>query len=340
MGLDYTKLYLIEEFAEEYHLGRMGRRELLRRAVLIAGGVGAAAAVLRGLIGVQGASAAARKAHPSVAANVAPGEMRAARLDEPGAHTMPPVETTTAPVVREDDPAIVAAMVEFAGDAGPVFGYLARPSGVGTYPAIIAIHENRGMVEPIMDIARRFAKEGFVALAVDLISRAGGTASFGGDLMAIMAAHGQQTNETRLADMLAAVEYVKTLPYVNQQAGFGAIGYCFGGGMAYLLAANSAEIRAATPYYGSTDPAMLAQRTQAAILGFYGADDTRTTAQEPDVRAAMMAAGKVFDAVIYPNTGHAFFNNTNPMGGPFGYNPQSAADAWRRTLAWFMQYLG
>ena len=127
--------------------------------------------------------------------------------------------------------------------------------------------ENRGMIEPIMDISRRYAKEGFVALAVDLISRASGTASFGGDIMAIMAAHGRQTDATRLADMLAALEYLKTLPFVNSAAGFGVTGFCFGGGQTFSLAARSPDIKAAAPFYGSTMPDALAGTQAAFVVG-------------------------------------------------------------------------
>jgi len=340
MKLDVTKQYLVEEFAEEYELGQMPRRELVQRTVLLAGGMAAAASVLRGLIDVKGVSAASKRTHATIAANVEPVELRAAATGEPGARTLPPTSISTADVVAPDDPAIIINWVEAPGEAGPVWGYLARPSAPGSYPAIIVIHENRGVIEPNGDIARRFAKEGYVALAVDLLSRAGGTNSLNGDPMAIMAAHGAQTDATRLADMLTMVNWLKTQPYVNTRAGMGVIGFCFGGGMAFLLAANSTEIRAATPFYGSTNPALLASGTRAAILAFYGATDVRTTAQETEVRAAMAQAGKSFDSVIYLDTGHAFFNNYLPAGGNLTYNPVSAADAWRRTLAFFMQNLG
>jgi carboxymethylenebutenolidase len=333
MTLDHTNKYLIEEFAEDYQDGRMGRRELLQRTLLLAGGVGAAAGVLRGLIDVKGAAAAAKPAYPRLAATIAPGDLRAAAQNEPGAKTMPPSAQTTTPVVPQDDPEIVASMVEFPGEAGTVFGYLARPAAAGSYPAIITVHENRGMIEPNMDIARRFAKEGFVALAVDLISRAGGTASFAGDIMAIMAAQGQQTDATRLADMLAALEYLKTLPFVNTAAGFGVTGFCFGGGQTFSLAARSPDIRAAVPFYGSAMPDNLAG-TQAAVLAIYAENDPRITMQAPDVEAAVMRAGRPVETVIYPASGHGFFNNTGDR-----YNPTSAQDAWRRVVGWFTTHL-
>ncbi|MGH2585961.1 MAG: dienelactone hydrolase family protein, partial [Dehalococcoidia bacterium] len=254
---------------------------------------------------------------------------------EPGARTQPPPERTTANVVEENDPAIIAGMVEFPGEAGPVFGYLAQPSAEGSFPALLVIHENRGLIEPAMDIARRFAKEGFVALAIDLLSRSGGTAAFAEDPMAISGALMSVNDEQRAADMTAGIEYLKAQPFVNAAAGFGVVGYCFGGGQVYSLAARNPDIRAAVAYYpaGSTSAEMLTA-TNAAVLGIFGETDMRITSMAPDYEAAMTAAGKTFEAVVYPNAGHAFFNNAG-----MNYNAEAAVDAWRRTLEWFMRYL-
>lgn len=341
MVLDGNQEYLVGEFAELYRAGRMGRREMLRRSLLVTGSVGATAAALRTFgVPAQGAEAAtsAAFAERTVFANIAPSDIRAALAGEPGQRTAPPLATSSEPVVAANDPAIIASMVQFPGEAGTVFGYLARPSAAGRYPGIILIHENRGLVEPNLDIARRFAKEGYVTLAVDLISRQGGTQAFAADPMAISGVLGQTTDEQRAADMTAGVEYLKRQSFVNVAAGFGVIGYCFGGGQAFSLAARNPDIRAATPYYGTTTPANLVN-TRAAVLAFYGEVDTRTTAQAPEIEAAMAQTGRPYATVIYPDTGHAFFNNTNPSGGGFGYNPVASQDAWRRTLAWFAAHL-
>jgi carboxymethylenebutenolidase len=336
MAMDSNQKYLVEEFAEDYLEGRMGRREMLRRSLFVTGSVAVTATALRAAgVPVQGAEAAAASAYADrkVFATLGAADLRAAGKGQPGSSTMPPAERTTENVVAEDDPAIVAGMVEFPGEAGPVFAYLARPSGEGRYPAVIVIHENRGLIEPNMDIARRYAKEGFVALAVDLISRAGGTAAFAGDPMAISGALGSVNDEQRAADMTAGIEYLKAQPFVNAAAGFGVTGFCFGGGQAYSLAARNPDIRAAVPYYGSTMPASLAA-TNAAILGIYAEEDTRITSQMPDVQAVMQQAGKVFEAVVYPGAQHAFFNNTGER-----YHAEASRDAWRRTIEWFLRYL-
>jgi carboxymethylenebutenolidase len=337
MVLDGNQKYLVEEFAEDYLEGRMGRREMIRRSLFVTGSIAVTAAALRGAgIPVQGAEAAAASSFVdrNVFATVSPSAMRAAESNEPGARTMPPAERTTANVVAEDDHEIVAGMIEFPGEAGAVFGYLARPAHEGSFPAIIVIHENRGLIEPNMDIARRYAKEGFVALAVDLISRAGGTAAvLADDPMAISGALGSANDEQRAADMTAGIEHLKGQPFVDASVGFGVTGFCFGGGQTFSLAARNPEIRAAVPYYGSTMPQILGN-TNAAILGIYAEEDTRITSQVPDVRAALESAGKVFEAVVYPGANHAFFNNTGER-----YHAEAAQDAWRRTLDWFLLYL-
>lgn len=246
---------------------------------------------------------------------------------------MPPAEVSRALVVQPDDPDIVAAMVEFPGEAGPVFGYLARPAGDGLFPALIVNHDNVGLAEPMLDITRRCAKEGYVALLVDLDSRGGGTAavvSGGGRALSVAA---RLSDDERAADMNAGVDYLRAQPFVNAALGFGAVGFCFGGNQTFLLAVRNPDIRAAVPYYGSVQPGTLAA-TSAAILALYGEDDTRITAQAPEVDAVLAAAGKTYEIVIYPNAAHAFFFNFDDR-----YRPAAAQDAWRRTMAWFARYL-
>lgn len=336
MALDSSQKYLVEEFAEDYRAGRMSRREMLRRSLLVTGSVAATAGALRAAgVGVRNAEAAAAAVASArtVPATVTVEALRPARQGEPGASTMPPAERTTTPVVPEDDPDIIAEMVQFPGEAGVVYGYLARPARAGMFPAIIVIHENRGLIEPNLDIVRRFAKEGFVALGVDLISRAGGTAAFANDPMQISGVLGQINDDARAADMTAGIEYLKTLPFVNTAAGFGVTGFCFGGGQTFSLAARNPDIKAAVPFYGSTNPSALAN-TQAAILAIYAENDTRITSQVPDVEAVLREVGRPFEIVIYPASEHAFFNNTIDR-----YNPNAARDAWRRAVEWFRTHL-
>jgi carboxymethylenebutenolidase len=223
--------------------------------------------------------------------------------------------------------------VKFAGPASDLLGYLARPAASGTFPGVIVIHENRGLLDHFKDVSRRFAKEGFAALAVDLVSRLGGTSSE--DASRAMMALGAR-REDLVADLLAYTNYLKTQPFVKANA-LGVTGYCYGGGQTWELAAASPDIKAAAPYYGSVSPeAMTAlANTRAAIFAFYGADDMRITAAEPQIREALRAAGKTIETKIYPGAGHAFFNDT----GGARYNEAAAKDAWTQTLAWFRKYL-
>jgi carboxymethylenebutenolidase len=245
---------------------------------------------------------------------------------------MPPASSSADPIVREDDPAIRAERVEFPGPAGTVFAYLARPRGGPAVPGIIVVHENRGLVEQTMDVARRFAKEGFAALAVDLVSREGGTARFQGDTAQIPAALSRTPQADLVADLTAGIAYLKTVEGIRRE-GFGVTGFCFGGGMAFALASASPEIRAAVPYYGNARVEDLA-KSRAAFLIFCGETDTRITSQAQPVEAALRAAGRPVEVAIEPGAGHAFFSN-----GGQSYNAAAARDAWPRTLEWFARHL-
>jgi carboxymethylenebutenolidase len=184
-----------------------------------------------------------------------------------------------------------------------------------------------------MDIARRYAKEGFAALAVDLVSREGGTQRYASDTAQIPAVLGRTPQTDLAADLAAGITYLKSVDGVRPE-NFGVSGFCFGGGMTFALAAASPEIRAAVPYYGNARVEDLA-RTQAAFLIFYGANDTRITSQAPAVEGALRDAGRTVEVAVEPGAGHAFFGN-----GGQSYNPTAARDAWPRTLDWFARHLG
>jgi carboxymethylenebutenolidase len=340
--------YFVEEFAEEYHEGHMSRRDL-RRVLLITGGVASAATTLLALgCGSDNDEASTGGSTPSPAVGAAstsaataarvetasPSPAAAAASPTPGsrgASTMPPASNTPDLLVREDDPAIQAQAVQFPGPAGTVLGYLARPRTGTSIPAVILVHENQGLVEPNMDIARRYAKEGFAALAVDLVSREGGTEKFASDRAQISAILGRIPQTDLATDLAAGITYLKTLDGIKKD-GFGVSGFCFGGAMTFALATASPEIRAAVPYYGNARIEDL-PKSQAAFLIFYGETDTRITGQSDAVAMALRGAGRTVDVRIQPGAGHAFFRN--------GGNSYTAAarDAWPRTLEWFARYL-
>jgi carboxymethylenebutenolidase len=302
MNLDYHKLYLLEEFAEDYQAREMSRRDLLRRSLIVTGSIPLTASVLLAL----GCGDSDEEApSPPVAAQP----------------TTPPIATTLAgvgPGVSPTDPAIEVSDLRIPGPASQLFGYLARPKASGTFPGIVVIHENQGMLDHFKDVARRFAKEGFVGLAVDLASRDGGSKPD----------PTQNTGYTRLpsqdlvADLLAYTSYLKSQSFVKANA-LGVTGFCFGGGYAFELATASPDIKAAVPYYGTAMPVMeKLKTTQAAFFVVYGETDARLTAQATDVEAALKQSGKPYQIKIYPGAGHAFFGDHKTS-----YHEASAKDA-------------
>jgi len=329
--LNVYQRYVIEEFAEDYRERSMSRRDLLRRALLVTGSVPLTASVLAAL--GCGSNGYGGGAAPTPAATQ-PGTAAAAGGGLPGT---PPPASGAGVTVAPDDPAIEARNVSFtgratAGAAAPtVLAYLTKPAGAGPFPAVVVIHENRGLVEHIKDVARRYAKEGFAALAVDLVSRAGGT---GPDQPANTAALTRANPDDLVADLLAGVDYLKAQPFAKAAA-LGVTGFCFGGGYAWELAVASPDMKAAAPYYGTAQRVLdkLGQ-TRAAVLAVYAGNDTRITSESPQVEERLKAAGKTFEIKVYPGANHAFFNDT---GG--SYNETAAKDAWQQTLAWFRRYL-
>lgn len=326
--MNEVQRYLIEEFVEEYRERRLSRRELLRRAALIMGGAAAAAAALR-----EAERALAAPPASQTRSGVWPTPLADITSPERAAGTMPPPERTDAFVVAPDDPAIRVETVSFPGEAGEVRGYLARPAAEGSFPGVVVIHENRGLIEPNMDIARRFAKAGYVALAPDLLSRVGGTEQFAADLAQATAAIGQLGPNAPAADGNAAAAYLRTLPFVS--GAVGAVGYCFGGGVVWRMGVRNPELTAIVPYYGPPPPLEEVPNLRAAALGIYAELDSRINGASEALWEALRAADKTFEIWIAPGANHAFFNNTGAS-----YAPEVAAEAWLRTLGWFDQYLG
>jgi carboxymethylenebutenolidase len=218
--------------------------------------------------------------------------------------------------------------VSFPGPASDILGYLARPAGAGPFAAILIIHENRGLLPHFEDVARRYAAEWFVAFAIDMASRLGGSDVAASQL-------GQIAPEDLVADMQAAIDYLKAQAFVNPDA-IGATGFCFGGGYTFDIAAASPDVKAAVPYYGTARRAAengLAQ-TQAAVLVMYGETDTRITGERDAVEAILQQTGRPYEIMVHAGAGHAFFNDT---GG--SYNEAAATAAWTATIAWFREHL-
>lgn len=352
--MNHFQRYLAEEFVEDYTEGRLSRRQALKLLASITGSLLLAEGFLAACAPPPEAVAtlAATPTEPGPA-TAAPSATRAPSATAPAVNSTepPPAEataTTAAPedendtpdmagtaaaigTVMPDDPDIVAGPVEFPGDGVTLRGYLARPAAAGPYPVVLVCHENRGLTAHIEDVTRRLAKAGYVGLAVDLLSRAGGTAAVGSDN-----APGQLsalTPDQYVQDFRSGWAYTATLPEADAPR-VGMVGFCFGGGVTWQVAMHMPELRAAVPFYGPAALEADVPNLQAAVLAIYGERDSRINGGIPAIEAAMLANGKVFEKQIYAGADHAFHNDTSSR-----YNAEAARDAWARTLAWFDRYL-
>ncbi|MGE0228503.1 MAG: dienelactone hydrolase family protein [Dehalococcoidia bacterium] len=324
MELNIHQRYLIEEFAEEYQEQRLERRELLKRVLLVTGSIPTTATALLALGCGSDDELAVPAASPTAPAT---SETPTAPAGA-GVASATPVSGDS-PQVPASDPSVAGADVRFPGPASDLLGYLARPSAAGTHPAVLVIHENRGLTEHFKDLSRRYAKEGFVALAIDLVSRDGGSKAETNQNTGFL---GRSAPADLTADLRAGLAYLNAQPFVRAGA-LGVTGFCFGGGYTWETAISSPEVKAAVPYYG-TAPLDRIGAIQAAVLAIYGESDTRITSQAAEVERILGDAGATVEVKIYPGAGHAFFNDTSA-----NYNAAAASDAWPRTLAWFRQYL-
>jgi carboxymethylenebutenolidase len=235
--------------------------------------------------------------------------------------------------VPADDESIIVESHSVERDSYTLDCYVARPSDSKAAPGILVIHENRGLTEHIRDVARRIAKHGYVALAPDLLSPKGGADCFS-DPAEQIAAIGSLQPEDMIADLLAAVNQLATSPGVESE-NLGVLGFCFGGGMAWRVAALDPRIHAAVPFYGPNPPIEAVPAINGPVLGIYGALDERINAGIPDIEAAMATNKKIFEKEIYEGAGHAFHNDTNADR----YNDEAAHRAWARAIEWFDRHL-
>ncbi len=236
-------------------------------------------------------------------------------------------------IVAADDPALNSQMVEFSGKAGKVAGYLSCAKDGKSLGGVIVIHENRGLIDHIKDVARRFAKDGFVALAPDLLSRSGGTDQYKTPEEQIQAI-GKLGQDGVVEDLLSAVEYLKKQSFVNGR--IGVVGYCWGGKQSLNFATKCKDLNAAVVYYGANpNPIDLVQNIPCPLLGNYGSEDPNIIPGVEPLKEALQKYGKKFDIKVFQGAKHAFNNNTNPDR----YHPEAARDAWARTKDFFAKNL-
>jgi carboxymethylenebutenolidase len=234
-----------------------------------------------------------------------------------------------AEIVPENDPAI---RVETAEIAPGIKGYLVRPSAEGTYPAVLVIHENRGLNPHIKDVTRRMAKEGFIAFGGDYLTAQGGTPA---DEEKAREMIGALKPDDVLAFSRAAVDALAKLPGSNGKVG--AVGFCWGGGTVNALAVSGdPNFKAGVAYYGRQAPAAEVPKITAPLMLHYAGLDERINAGIADFEAALKANGKSYELFMYEGANHAFNNDTNSAR----YNRQAADLAWSRTVAFLKQHLG
>jgi carboxymethylenebutenolidase len=289
--------YLAEEVAIDHADGVYPRREALRRLALLGLGVPAASALLA----------------------ACGGDGEQATTATTGAAATPP------------GPAVATQGITFPGPEGRTlqgaWAAADQPRG-----AVLVVHENRGLTDHIRSVAGRLAASGYSALAIDLLSAEGGTAALGDEARA-MAALSSAPQERFVADMRAGLDELERRASGQK---LGAIGFCFGGGMVWLLlASGEPRLAAAAPFYGPLPDGADFSGSTAAVLGIYAEQDARVNASREAATAALEAAGLTHEIVTYPGASHAFFNDTGPR-----YDQDAASQAYAKVLDWFGRHLG
>jgi len=273
----------------EYCHGRIDRREFLRLAALVAGGLAMAQALL-----------------PRYA---------------------------QAQTISFTDTRIKAQYVTYpspGGNSGQMRGYLVQPAGPGPFPAVLVIHENRGLNPYIEDVARRAAVEGFVALAPDGLFPVGGYPGNDDDGRTLQGNLDQAKLRT---DMLNSATVLKSHKLSNGK--LGVIGFCWGGSTVNFLAVTlGSDLQAGVPFYGAAAETAGVPKIKAPLLIQYAETDPRVNEMWPAFEAALKASGVPHQMHIYPGTQHGFHNNSTPR-----YHEASAKLAWDRTIAFFKKNL-
>ena len=284
----------IYELYDEYCHSNMGRREFLRRA--------GALSVLGGVSGLTMAKA-----------------------------LLP--DYASAQTISFTDRRIKPTYVEYespGGNSGKMRGYMVRPRGEGPFPAVLVVHENRGLNPYIKDVARRLGTEGFLALAPDALSPLGGYPGNDDDGRAMQ----RKLDRAKIRiDMKNGARFLKDHPLSN--GNLGVTGFCFGGGVSnYLAVEMGSDLKVAAPFYGSSPDPEDVSKIKAFILVHYAEDDPRVNARREGYKKALEANKVKFEMHTYEGTKHGFHNNSTPR-----YNESAAKLAWERTIAAFKKYL-
>jgi carboxymethylenebutenolidase len=239
-----------------------------------------------------------------------------------------------AQVVPKDDARIKSETVTIASPEGhgSIKAYVCKPANAAAsakLPAILVIHENRGLNPHIEDITRRLALDGYLAMAPDALTSLGG---YPGDEDKARAEFAKLDQAKARNDFLASYAALKARP--DAGAKIGATGFCYGGGMVHFLSTRLPDLAAGVPFYGNHPPAEDAAKVKAPLLIHFAGIDERINAAWPAYEAALKAAGVRYAAHVYPNTQHGFNNDTTPR-----FDAAAAKLAWERTMGFFKQHL-
>ena len=240
------------------------------------------------------------------------------------------VNYAKAATVESQDDRLMTENISYPGDGSDMKAYVARPKAQGKYPAVVVIHENRGLNPHIEDVTRRAALAGYLALAPDALSPLGGTPSDADQARDMF----QKLDATKnLNNFIKAFDYLKTRKDCNGK--FGVVGFCWGGGMVNQLAVNVPELKAAVAFYGRQPEAADVPKIKAAVQLHYAAMDERINAGIPAYEEALKKANVKYELYSYEGAQHAFHNDTAPSR----YNEAAAKLAWERTIAFFQKNL-
>jgi carboxymethylenebutenolidase len=213
---------------------------------------------------------------------------------------------------------------------GSIKGYLVRPANAaGKSPAVLVVHENRGLNPYIEDVARRLGAANFIAFAPDGLTSVGG---YPGDDEKGGQLFGKVDRAKMTEDFVAAANWLKSRP--DSTGRIGVVGFCFGGGIANTLAVRMPDLGAAVPFYGAAPPAADVPKIKAAVLVHHGELDTRLVEAWPAYEAALKANKIRYEGYVYPKANHGFHNDTTPR-----YDEAAAKLAWQRTIDWFNKNL-
>ena len=274
---------------DDYAHGSLDRREFLKKLAVLAGGTAAAITLL-----------------PLIEKKYAQAQ-----------------------VVPEDDARLHVENIKYPGEIGDVLAHFAWPKGDAKLPGVIVIHENRGLVPHIKDVARRVALEGFIAIAPDALSPFGGTPEDVNEMRSLMR---KLDSQVTVKNYVAAVKYLKTHPQSTGKVG--CMGFCWGGGVTNQVAVHSPALNAAVPFYGRQPAPEDVPKIKASMLLHYAGLDERINAGIEAFEAALKKASVEYKMFMYEGAGHAFFNDTGSR-----YHKEAALLAWERSIAFLKEKL-